>query len=127
MSPTVTLPLGTSAFTLVVNDGDLDSDPDAVDIAVAVQVEGLLAPLAGLVREGFPVAFPDIAFARRRVLPMRLRMFCGGQVLTDADVAAPAIVAIKRIGDPPLDLEVIDLEVGVASDSGIHFRFLNNS
>ena len=54
-------------------------------------------------------------------------MFCGGQVLTDADVAAPAIAAIQRIGDPPLDLEVIDLEVGVASDSGLHFRFLNNS
>ncbi|MBM4035180.1 MAG: HYR domain-containing protein [Planctomycetes bacterium] len=32
--PTVTLPLGTTTVTLVVNDGQADSDPDTVDITV---------------------------------------------------------------------------------------------
>ncbi|MCP4258566.1 MAG: hypothetical protein GY774_13865 [Planctomycetes bacterium] len=34
VSPTVTLPLGTTTITLVVNDGTVDSDPDMVDITV---------------------------------------------------------------------------------------------
>lgn len=34
VSPTVLLPLGTTTVTLVVNDGELDSDPDTVDITV---------------------------------------------------------------------------------------------
>ncbi|MCK4299736.1 MAG: PKD domain-containing protein, partial [Planctomycetes bacterium] len=34
MNPTVTLSLGTSTITLVVNDSQVDSDPDTVDITV---------------------------------------------------------------------------------------------
>ena len=34
VGPTVTLPVGTSIVTLVVNDGQVDSDPDAVQIFV---------------------------------------------------------------------------------------------
>ena len=34
VSPTVSLPLGTTTITLVVNDGTVDSDPDTVDITV---------------------------------------------------------------------------------------------
>jgi len=34
VSPIVTLPLGTTTVTLVVNDGSVDSDPDTVDITV---------------------------------------------------------------------------------------------
>lgn len=34
VNPTVTLSLGTSTITLVVNDGQVDSDPDTVDITV---------------------------------------------------------------------------------------------
>jgi len=34
VSPTVELPVGTTTITLVVNDGELDSDPDTVDITV---------------------------------------------------------------------------------------------
>jgi hypothetical protein len=34
VSPTVTLPYGTSTITLVVNDGTVDSSPDTVDITI---------------------------------------------------------------------------------------------
>ncbi|MBN2187558.1 MAG: PKD domain-containing protein [Dehalococcoidia bacterium] len=34
VSPTVELPVGTTTITLVVNDGELDSDPDTADITV---------------------------------------------------------------------------------------------
>ncbi len=34
VSPTVSLPLGTTTITLVVNDGTVDSDPDTVNITV---------------------------------------------------------------------------------------------
>jgi hypothetical protein len=36
VSPTVELPLGATTITLVVNDGQVDSEPDTVDIAVNV-------------------------------------------------------------------------------------------
>ncbi len=52
VNPTVTLPLGTFTITLVVNDGQVDSAPDTVDITVAVRVEGLQSPQATLVPQG---------------------------------------------------------------------------
>jgi hypothetical protein len=113
--PTVMLPLGVSAVTLVVNDGQVDSAPDAVTITVTVGVEGLRRPMAALVPEGSAPPFPAHSFKKGRVLPLRLRLFCGTMTLTPTHVSAPRIVALKRDGQP-LDINVLDLEAGK------HFR-----
>jgi len=122
VSPTVTLPLGTSPITLVVNDGTEDSAPATVDITVKVEVVGLQPPLLPLVPDGEPVPLPDKAFKRGRTLPLKLQLFCGGTALTDADVAPPRIVALLRGGDA-VALETIDPDAGEANDNGLLFRF----
>jgi Tol biopolymer transport system component len=122
MNPTVTLPLGTSTITLVVNDGHLDSAPDAVTITIAVDVEGLLPPLAALVPEGQMVPLPSRAFRRGSTLPLRLRLWCGNQSLTEADVPAPRIFGLVRNSEP-VDLTTIDPDSGEANDNTLFFRF----
>ena len=57
VNPTVTLSLGFSVVTLVVNDGELDSAPDNVRVIVFDRVEGLLPPLASLRPEAQPPIF----------------------------------------------------------------------
>ncbi|MCH6553795.1 MAG: hypothetical protein IH793_06505, partial [Acidobacteria bacterium] len=89
VNPTVTLPVGFSVVTLVVNDGELDSAPDNVPVVVFDRVEGLLAPLASLRPEAQPLIFPDRAFKQGRTLPLKLQLFCGSTLLTDADVPPP--------------------------------------
>ena len=44
VNPTIELPLGTTTITLVVNDGNLDSLPDSVDIIVLKLEEGAYVP-----------------------------------------------------------------------------------
>jgi hypothetical protein len=122
VSPTVTLPLGTATVTLVVNDGQVDSAPDIVDVTVAVGVVGLQPPLLPLVPEGESVLLPDKAFRQGRTLPLKLQLLCGGMALTDADVAAPRIVGLVRESDAIL-LETIDPDAGEANDSGLLFRY----
>ena len=123
VTPTVTLPLGTSTVTLVVNDGLVDSVPDTVDVAVTVQVEGLQKPLAALVPSGEPVVFPAHAFEQGKSLPLKLKMFCGGHLLTDTEVAPPVIADLVRVGGATVDLETIDPDRGQTSDNGLRFRF----
>ena len=123
VNPAVTLPLGTSTITLVVNDGQVDSASDTVDITVAVRVAGLQSPLATLVPQGDPIPLPAKASKQGRTLPLKLRLFCGATALTDADVSPPQIVALVREGDAPLDLETVDLDAGMANDNGVFFRF----
>ena len=122
VTPTVTLPVGLSVITLVVNDGALDSAPDNVPVIVFNRVEGLLAPLASLRPEAQPPIFPDRAFKQGRTLPLKLQLFCGSTLLTDADVPPPEIVSLVRLGDA-IDLETVDLDAGEANDSGFLFRF----
>ena len=122
VNPTVTLSLGFSVVTLVVNDGELDSAPDNVRVIVFDRVEGLLAPLASLRPEAQPPIFPDRAFKQGRTLPLKLQLFCGATLLTDADVPPPEIVSLVRMGDA-IDLEIVDLDAGEANDSGFLFRF----
>ena len=119
-SPTVTLPLGTSTITLIVNDGAVDSEADTVDVTVALTVEGLQPPLAALVLEPEPMPMPGRAFRRGRTLPLKLRLVCNGVALTDAVVAAPVIVGFERAGDA---LDVADLDAGRANAGGLAFRF----
>jgi hypothetical protein len=118
----VTLPLGTSTITLVVNDGQVDSAHDTVNVTVAVGVEGLQAPLEALVTAGSPVPLPSRAFRQGSTIPLKLRLSCGGSMLGDADVTAPAIVSLRRSGEA-LDLDVMDLDSGQANGDGVGFRF----
>ena len=118
-SPTVTLPLGTSTITLIVNDGAVDSEADTVDVTVALTVEGLQPPLAALVLEPEPMPMPGRAFRRGRTLPLKLRLVCNGVALTDAVVAAPVIVGLERAGDA---LDVADLDAGRANAGGLGAR-----
>ncbi len=48
----VLVPPGTHTFTLVVNDGIVNSAPATVKVTVMVQLQGLLPPLAALVPDG---------------------------------------------------------------------------
>jgi hypothetical protein len=121
-TPPVTLALGTSIISLVVNDGQLNSPADTVDITVKVGVAGLLSPLEPLVPWTDPVIIPDKAFKQGRTLPLKLQLSCGATALTDADVAAPRIVALVREGDA-IDLETIDPDAGAANDNGLLLRY----
>jgi hypothetical protein len=85
-------------------------------------VQGLQTPLAALTLVGDPLVYPDKAFNGGRTLPLQLKLLCGSMLLTDADVAAPRIVAITLSGQP-LDLETMDLDAGQSNDSGVDFRY----
>lgn len=91
-----------------------------------IVVSGFESPLSMLVPEGDSVPLPDHAFKKGRTLPLRLQMSRDGTPLTDAD-AAPSIVGLARIGDPPLDLSTLDLDAGQSNDSGVYFRFEDGS
>lgn len=121
-NPTVTLPLGTTTITLVVNDGTVSSAPDTVDVTVKVGVAGLQSPLAGLVKEGDLVPVPPRAFKRGSTLPLRLQLYCTASGLSDADVAPPKIVELKLAGTA-LDISDIDLDAGNSADGGLLFRY----
>ena len=120
VNPTVTLPLGTSTITLVVNDGKVDSTPATVNVTVALSVEGFLPPLARLVREGQAIQLPDRAFKLGRALPMKLQLSCGvNPCLTG--LQAPRVVGLVRSGEAA-DLGILNLDAGSANDSGLTFR-----
>ena len=97
VNPTVSLPLGEHTVSLVVNDGQVDSEPDEVSIAITVGIEGLQPPLVDLVPEGEEVLFPDKAFKCGRTLPLKLQLYCGGIPLSDADVSQPEIVGLVSL------------------------------
>jgi hypothetical protein len=121
-SITLSLPLGSHTFTLTVDDGNGGTSSDTVMVFVGVGVEGLLPPLTSLVPEGQFVPVPDHAFKQGSTLPLKLRMYCGGSLLTDTDVAPPRIVALIKSGDP-IDLATVDVDAGEANDNGTLFRF----
>ena len=125
VNPTVTLPLGDHTITLVVNDREDDSEPDEVSVAITVGVVGLLPPLAGLVPEGDPLLSPDKALKCGRTIPLKLQLFCGDSLLSDADVSPPEIIGLVRTGDA-FNLETVDLDAGEANDSGWLFRFADD-
>jgi hypothetical protein len=120
-TPSVTLPIGTSTITLVVNDGFLDSQPDETQIQVTVSVSGFENPFADLVASGTPPE-PDKAFKGGRILPLRLTLSCGSTLLSSADVAGPTIASLFAVGEGPLDLDTLDIDAGEANDSGLAFR-----
>lgn len=119
-NPTVTLPLGPSTVSLVVNDGHVDSAPDSVKILVSVRVRGFEPPLGPLVLEGQPIQAPDRAFKQGRALPMRLQTWCGALPLCGIGVVPPHIVGLLRSGEA-LDIDTLDLGVGNANDDGFDF------
>ncbi len=122
VSTIVTLPLGTSEVTLVVNDGQDDSVPVTVDITVTVVVNGFLPPLVSLVPECGDAPRPRKAFKQGRTLPLKLQLNCGTTILSGTDVAPPQIVDLVRQGDA-IDLDTIDADSGEANDSGTSFHF----
>jgi hypothetical protein len=125
--PVVTLPVGTSTVELVVNDGDVDSDLDSVDVTVVFGLTGLQPPFMPLVPAGEPANLPNKAFKRGRTLPLKLSIACSAGTLTDTDVTAPIISTLVRIGDAPLDLDTIDLDSGEANDDGLAFRYSDDA
>lgn len=122
LNPTVTLPLGLSTLSLVVNDGRVDSAPATVAIRVTVRLEGFLPPLAALVPYGGTPPVPQNAFKQGRTAPLKLRLFCGDVALTDQEVAPPRLVGLQRNGNP-VPLDTIDPDPGEANDNGILFRY----
>ena len=121
VSPTVTLPLGSSTVQLVVNDGHGDSAPASVAITVAVQVIGFEAPLGMLMPEGSPVQLPDKAFKQGRTLPLKIATRCGGTPVCGDGSTPPRIVGLVRSGQA-LDIDTMDLDAGEANDGGFEFR-----
>ena len=107
---------------MVVNDGQVDSASDTVEVTIKVGVAGLGSPLAELAPAGQPAPLPGKAFKQGRTLPLKLQLFCTSMPLTDSDVAPPQIVALERLGEP-VDLETLDLDAGEANDSGFLFRY----
>ena len=60
---------------------------------------------------------PRRAFRQGWTLPLRLSLYCGDEVLTDADVAAPRIVELFRNGDPlNADWDEADVDIDLAAD-----------
>ena len=88
----------------------------------AIIADGLEWPLADLVPAGQEVPLPDVAFKQGRTLPLKLHLFAGDTMLTDADVAPPKIVALTRSGNA-IPLETLDLDAGQSNDNGSCFRF----
>jgi hypothetical protein len=122
VKPAVTLPLGTSTVTLVVNDGTVDSSPDTVKIDIQVFVSGLQPPMVGLSPDGVPPLLPSRAFKLGSTLPLKLQLFCSGLVCTNANSTPPRIVGLVASGGP-IDLATVDINAGAANDNGVYFRF----
>ena len=120
-TPSVTLPLGTSVVSLVVNDGSVDSPPDTATVTVAVDVQGFQPPFGALVPEGQTPAPPDAAFRKGRTIPLRLRIGCGGTALCAPGISPPQVAGIA-LGGAALDIDVLDLDAEAANDSGVDFR-----
>jgi sugar lactone lactonase YvrE len=97
VSPTVTLPVGASSISLGVHDG-LRADVDDVEIQVTTEVQGLKAPLDGLVLEGAGAPEPGRAYRAGRTISLKLALRCGALSLDDQDVAAPVLLALRRDG-----------------------------
>ena len=75
-----------------------------------------------MVPAGEDPPLPDVGFKKGRTLPLKLQLFAGDRLLTDADVVAPKIVSLIRIGDA-IPINAYDLDSGEANDSGLYFRF----
>jgi hypothetical protein len=120
-SPTVRLPLGRSEISLVVSDGQLNSDPDTVTISVHANVTGFEPPAGRLVREEQEAPLPDQAFNQGRTLPIRLQLQCHGTPLDSTGVVAPQIVSVTRGGEA-VNLQVLNLDSGLTNDNGTSFR-----
>lgn len=149
--PTALLPIGRSTVTLVVNDGEADSDPDTVDIRVRVKATGMMPVLAGAMDgevepqpEPIPVlpwstgtttgattgtagsGAPSLrTYKAGSTLPLRFRLSCGNLPLTDADVAAPRLKAMQR-GNGPVELleeGIADMDPGRSNAGGLAFRY----
>jgi len=87
-----------------------------------VEVEGLQPPLAALVPAGQDPPLPDVAFKQGRTVPLKLRLFSGGRLLTNTEVSPPKIVGLVRSGNA-IPLDTWDSDSGEANDSGPYFRF----
>jgi beta propeller repeat protein len=117
--PTVTLPLGASVVTLVVSDGEAESDPDAQSITVGVRADGMRPPLASMAAEGQAPPMPARDFRRGSTLPLKVSLSCGGAPLTAADVAAPRLAGLTRRADP---VALGDTDAGRSNGGGPSFR-----
>jgi hypothetical protein len=108
-----------------VNDIICGQTPSFSEFAIFeldVEAEGFQEPLEALVPVGQDPPLPDVAFKQGRTLPLKLKLFSAGRMLTDADVAPPIIVSLSRSGNA-LDLDTLDLDAGEANDNGVMFRF----
>jgi beta propeller repeat protein len=92
-TPTVALPLGDSAVTLVVNDGEEDSAPDTVNVGVRLEARGLHPVLDG------PRGAGGRTYKAGGSLPLRLSLLCNGVPMTGRDIAPPRLVSPGEGGE----------------------------
>ncbi|HYH44945.1 MAG TPA: PxKF domain-containing protein, partial [Thermoanaerobaculia bacterium] len=121
VSPTVDLPLGASTVELVVSDGELESDPDTVEVVVSVGVEGLLPPMAALVPAGQVPPAPSHDVNQGSTVPLKLRLSCGTTLLTEDDVQPPVISGLA-VNGASVSLDGLDLDAGNSNGGGLAFR-----
>lgn len=122
----IVLPFGTSFITLVVNDGNADSDPITASIMVPLPVTGLLPPLGplSLFDDEMADVAPDNAFKAGRTLPLQLLTYCKGISLTDANLPPPRILSLSKVGSAAANLQIVVPEdAGSANDNGTLFRY----
>ena len=121
-NPTLTLALGRSTITLVVNDGRQDSAPITLDVVVAAEVSGLLPPLERLVPSGTAVPMSERPLQVGRTIPVQFQMSCGVGALTDLDVSAPVLFRIESAG-APVPVTAAGNDAGAANGNGFSFRY----
>lgn len=122
-TPTISLPLGTTTVQLVVNDGQLDSDPVTVNATVSVQVAGLFPPMSALGSTPATATEPAKPFKFGRTVPLKLQLSCGGAALGSGDISAPEITAVFTAGNDLLDDAEDAIDAGSANDNGTWFRY----
>ena len=87
-----------------------------------MEVVGLAPPLAPLVLEGNNASLPAKAFKLGKTLPLKFQLLVRSVPMTAQEVKAPTIAQLSRVGEPPLNLDTLDLDAGQANDSGYAFR-----
>ncbi|MCZ6696430.1 MAG: hypothetical protein O7A63_07825 [Acidobacteria bacterium] len=95
MNPTVELPIGRSNIQLTADD-TLEPATDSVEVRVVVELEGLAPPLTDLDGAAPSGRGRRGDFRAGSVIPLRLRIACGGTALTGADVAPPRVARLMR-------------------------------
>ncbi len=103
MKPQVYLPLGKSVVRLLVNNGQIVSQPARTVAEIRVGVQPVGEALANLVPEGEAIPGPSKAWKAGASIPLELRLLCGSRVLEAGKVTPPSLVGLAG-DDGPVSL-----------------------